>query len=103
MRKTIIAGNWKMNLDRKAVDALVDGILKGLPSVKTNAEILVYPSNVHLSSVTASFQGKNVLVGCQNIYPSKLAAFTGETSCEQLKDLGISYVLLGHSEREDNS
>jgi triosephosphate isomerase (TIM) len=99
MRKKIIAGNWKMNLDKKSVDSLVDGILKGLPNITSSYTILVYPSTVHLNYVTEAFKGTNVLVGCQNIYPSKLAAFTGETSCDQLKDLGIEYVLIGHSER----
>ncbi|MCB1143711.1 MAG: triose-phosphate isomerase [Leptospiraceae bacterium] len=99
MRRTIIAGNWKMNLNKAGVDTLVSGILNGLGALKSPPVIMVFPSTIHLSEVASAFKGKNVEVGCQNIYPSKLAAFTGETSIDQLKDLGIENVLLGHSER----
>lgn len=99
MRKTIIAGNWKMNLNTKGVHDLILGIQNGLGNLHTSSEILVFPSTIHLSEVAKAFENSKVKVGCQNIYPSKLAAFTGETACEQLKDMGIHYVLIGHSER----
>jgi triosephosphate isomerase len=99
MRKTIIAGNWKMNLNTKGVQDLIMGIQKGLGIVHSNSEILVFPSTIHLNEVAKAFEGTKVKVGCQNIYPSKLAAFTGETACEQLKEIGIHYALIGHSER----
>ena len=93
MRKKIMSGNWKMNLNLAQATELAEGIKKGLDSKKTSLELLVFPSALHLQ------KGTSVLVGAQNIYPSGLAAYTGETSTDQLKDLGISHALVGHSER----
>jgi triosephosphate isomerase (TIM) len=98
MRRKIIAGNWKMNLNAKNVQDLVSGILKGLP-VNSQAEMMIFPSTIHLSEVVKSFQNTKIQVGAQNIYPSGLAAFTGELSCDQLTEYGIKTVLIGHSER----
>lgn len=99
MRKKIIAGNWKMNLGALQVAQLTEGIKNGLEKTNPKYEILVFPSFVHLHMTVEIFRETRVKVGAQNIYPSKLAAFTGEISCEQLKDFGIQYVLIGHSER----
>lgn len=99
MRKKLIAGNWKMNLDLAQVNALVDGVLKGLSTKKTEHSMMVFPSSIYLPIVAEKLKGSNIQVGAQNIYPSKLAAFTGEISTDQLKDFGIQNVLVGHSER----
>jgi triosephosphate isomerase len=99
MRKKIIAGNWKMNLNAVQVAGLAEGILKGLPNVKSTHTMLVFPSALHLHMIIEMFRGTGIKVGAQNIYPSKLAAFTGEICTDQLKDFGINYALLGHSER----
>jgi triosephosphate isomerase (TIM) len=99
MRKKILAGNWKMNLNATNVAMLAEGILKGLPNIKSTHEMVVFPSSLHLHMVVEMFRGTNVKIGAQNIYPSPLAAFTGEICTEQLKDLGIQYALVGHSER----
>jgi triosephosphate isomerase (TIM) len=98
MPRKIISGNWKMNLNLQSAISLAEGIKNGSGSI-SNYEILVFPSSIHLSKVAEIFKGTNVLVGAQNIYPSSLNAFTGEISTDQLKDLGISYSLVGHSER----
>ncbi|HNC01183.1 MAG TPA: triose-phosphate isomerase, partial [Leptospiraceae bacterium] len=68
-------------------------------SKKTSLDLLVFPSSIHLEKVSEILKGTSVKVGAQNIYPSGLAAFTGEISTDQLKDLGISHALVGHSER----
>ncbi|MBP7284551.1 MAG: triose-phosphate isomerase [Leptospiraceae bacterium] len=99
MRKKIMSGNWKMNLNLSQATELAEEIKKGLDSKKTSLELLVFPSALHLQKVTEILKGTSVLVGAQNIYPSGLAAYTGETSTDQLKDLGISHALVGHSER----
>lgn len=99
MRKKIIAGNWKMNLGAIQVTQLTEGIKKGLESTNPKFEILVFPSYIHLHMTVEIFRGTKVQIGSQNFYPSKLSAFTGEIACEQLKDLGIQNVLIGHSER----
>jgi triosephosphate isomerase (TIM) len=99
MRRKIMSGNWKMNLNLSSAISLAEGIKKGLESKDAKYEMLVFPSALHLSKIAEMFKGSKVLVGAQNIYPSNLAAFTGEICTDQLKDLGISYALVGHSER----
>ncbi len=99
MRKKIMSGNWKMNLTLTQATELAEGIKKGLSSKQTSLELLVFPSAIHLQKVSEILKGTSVHVGAQNIYPSGLAAYTGETSTDQLKDLGISHALVGHSER----
>jgi triosephosphate isomerase (TIM) len=99
MRKKIMSGNWKMNLSLSQATELAEGIKKGISSKQTNLELIVFPSSLHLQKVTEILKGTSVFVGAQNIYPSGLAAYTGETSTDQLKDLGISHALVGHSER----
>ncbi len=99
MRKKIIAGNWKMNLGAFQVAQLTEGLKKEIHKTNPSYEILVYPSFVHLHMSVEILRETRVKIGAQNIYPSKLAAYTGEISCEQLKELGIQYVLVGHSER----
>lgn len=99
MPRKIIAGNWKMNLNLQAVKDLVNGIKSGLDKIKSDREIMVFPSSIHLSYVAEQFQGTKVIVGAQNTYPSKLAAYTGEICTEQIADYKVQYTLLGHSER----
>lgn len=88
-----------MNLDGKAVGELIKGISDGIQNLNSNAEMLIFPSSLHLKEVSDAFKNTKVHVGAQNIYPSGLAAFTGEISCSQLRDLHINHVLVGHSER----
>lgn len=94
-----MSGNWKMNLNLDGATKLAEGIKSNLSSKSHNYELLVFPSSLHLPKVTEILSGTGVNVGAQNIYPSNLAAFTGEISTDQLKDYGIQYVLIGHSER----
>ncbi len=98
MRKKIIAGNWKMNLSLAEAKALAIG-LKEKVSSKTEAEVMVFPSHIHLPAVSEILNGTNITVGAQNAYPSNLTAMTGEICPAQLADLNISTILVGHSER----
>ncbi|MBE7411276.1 MAG: triose-phosphate isomerase [Leptospiraceae bacterium] len=99
MRTKIIAGNWKMNLNRKEVETLSKGIKEGFSVKKYFERAIVFPSSIHIPKVTETLSGSGVEVGVQNIYPSNLSAFTGEISTDQIKDFGIKYALIGHSER----
>ncbi|TGK30878.1 triose-phosphate isomerase [Leptospira gomenensis] len=99
MRKTVIAGNWKMNLSEKEAVSLAQSIKEKIPPKSKDRVALVFPSMIHLASVAKLLEGSGVLVGAQNCYPSGLAAFTGETSPEQLKEIGVGVVMIGHSER----
>ncbi len=100
MRTSLIAGNWKMNLDAEAASALVEGLVAALPALPKCA-IAVYPPFVYLAEVTraASWSGGRVAVGAQNCHHEDAGAFTGEVSPKMVRDVGATSVLLGHSER----
>ncbi|TGK17317.1 triose-phosphate isomerase [Leptospira fluminis] len=99
MRPKIIAGNWKMNLSEKEALALANGLREKLPAILKDKRALVFPSTVHLASVAKVLEGSGIDVGAQNIYPASLTAMTGETSPDHLKEFGIKFALVGHSER----
>ena len=99
MRRPMIAGNWKMNTDRKSAATLINA-LKTLPSSSSaNIEIVVCPPFPYLGLVVELAQGSAIQVGGQNASNEAPGAFTGETACEMLRDVGCSWVILGHSER----
>ncbi|UTW03482.1 triose-phosphate isomerase [Amphritea atlantica] len=98
MRKTIVAGNWKMNGTSESIRTLLDGIKAGVPVVD-GLVILVCPPAVYLHQVKELIGDASVAVGAQNVSAQPKGAFTGEWSLEMLRDLGCEYVILGHSER----
>ncbi|MEM7502446.1 MAG: triose-phosphate isomerase [Pseudomonadota bacterium] len=98
MRKTLVAGNWKMNGSAEANAALVDGILAGLPSSE-RLEVLVCPPYPYLAVVADKLRGSPVRLGAQNVSEYSDGAYTGEVSTSMLLDAGCQYVLVGHSER----
>ena len=98
MRKSLIAGNWKMNL------LVADGVklvneLKPLVAKASNVEIVVCPTFPALSAVGEAIKGSNIALGGQNCYTKTSGAFTGETSPQMLQDVGCTWVIIGHSER----
>jgi triosephosphate isomerase len=97
MRKTIIAGNWKMNASRGSVKSLIGGILSGMEGV--NSEVLVCVPFPYLSQVEFLIEGSNLKLGAQNININASGAFTGEVSADMIKDFGAKHVIVGHSER----
>lgn len=98
MRKTLIAGNWKMNLDRTQAVALAMELESGF-ATDSDVELAVCPPFVYLDAVAAVVQGAAIALGAQDMYFEKEGAFTGEVSGGMLTDLGCHYVILGHSER----
>jgi len=97
MRKTIVAGNWKMNASKEAVNTLVMGILAGMDSV--NTEVVVCPPYPYLSQVEALMAHSQLKLGAQSLNINTSGAFTGEVSAQMIKDFGAEYVIVGHSER----
>lgn len=98
MRTPIIAGNWKMNgLTRESVElaASVRRLLDGFEG----AEVVVCPPFTALGAVRGALEGSRIRLGGQDIHWEAKGAFTGEISPAMLKDVGCSYVILGHSER----
>lgn len=97
MRKKLIVGNWKMNLNLEEARRLILDVRLGLAGIK-DVEIVVCPSFLHLKMV--GFQlPTNIKLGAQNCFWEKFGQYTGEISPVQLKDLRCDYVILGHSER----
>lgn len=97
MRKAIIAGNWKMNNTISQGVKLVEELK---PLVKdANSEVVVCPSTLCLDAIVKAAKGSNVKVGAQNMHFEESGAFTGETAPSMLEELGVQYVILGHSER----
>ena len=97
-RKALIAANWKMYKTPAEAKAFVDAFLP-LVAGHNRDEIALFPSPVLLPAVIESAKGSNVAVGAQNIYFAEEGAFTGETSILQLKAVGGTHTLIGHSER----
>ncbi len=97
-RKIIIAGTWKMNKTAAEGRALVEE-LKGLVRDVADVEIVVCPPFTTLGAVVEAAKGSNVKVGAQNIHWAADGAFTGEISAAMLKDAGVEFVIIGHSER----
>lgn len=99
MRKTIIAGNWKMY---KTVDETIELInaLKPLTSnLKSNVSVIVCPPFTSLAIVASLIKDSPIKLGAQNMSEHDEGAYTGEVSCKMLKSAGCEYVILGHSER----
>ncbi len=97
-RKALIAANWKMYKTPAEAKAFVDAFLP-LVAGHTRDEIALFPSPVLLPTVIPACKGSNVAVGAQNIHFAEEGAYTGETSILQLKAVGGTHTLIGHSER----
>jgi triosephosphate isomerase len=98
MRKWIVAGNWKMHNTLRESVLLAQAIKEGLAGLK-NGEVVVAPPFTALAAVQEAIQGSPVALAAQNMYCEDKGAFTGEVSPLMLKDVGCTYVILGHSER----
>jgi triosephosphate isomerase len=98
MRKKLIAGNWKMNTTSESADKLARAIAE--QSVSYGAvDLLVCPPAAYLIPVRDALLKGTVFLGAQNMYFENSGAFTGEISPAMLKDVGATFVILGHSER----
>ena len=102
MRKQIAAANWKMNLTLQQAEALVDELLATPFSLNENQQAVFGVPFPYLIAIHNKFIGKNnCYVSAQNCYTKKSGAYTGETSVEMLTSIGITYVIIGHSERRE--
>ncbi|MBP2073019.1 triose-phosphate isomerase [Thermoanaerobacterium butyriciformans] len=97
MRRPIIAGNWKMHMTPSEAINLVNE-LKPLVA-DTDVEVVVIPPFVDLVDVKKALDGSNIKLGAQNMHWEEKGAFTGEVSPLMLKEIGVEYVVIGHSER----
>ncbi|PPA70158.1 triose-phosphate isomerase [Jeotgalibacillus proteolyticus] len=100
MRKPIIAGNWKMNKTASEARSFTEEVASKVPSNDKVESVICSPS-LFLESLVNLTSDSPVAIGAQNMYFEESGAFTGETSPAALKDLGVQYVILGHSERRE--
>lgn len=101
MIKPIIAGNWKMNKVNSEAVAFVRELKLRLIDVK-DVEIVVCPPFTALHDSAKEIRNSNIKLGAQNMHFEDSGAFTGEISVLMLKELGVKYVILGHSERRQH-
>lgn len=102
MRKLIIAGNWKMNNGPSATRSLLAQMKEKITDVKENVRVLVCPPSVSLPAAAEALNDlPSVDLGAQNVHFEESGAYTGEISTEMLSELGVNYVIVGHSERRE--
>jgi triosephosphate isomerase len=98
--RQLIAGNWKMHGTTASAVALAEGVRAGAGGV--DCDLLVCPPFVHLSAVASVLQGSVVALGGQDCHQAPQGAHTGDIAAPMLRDVGATYVILGHSERRQN-
>ena len=101
LRKTIIAGNWKMNMLSSDVQGFKDELVQLVPGFKSWCDAVVCVPYVILPTALQAFSSTDVGVGAQNLSQHESGAYTGEVSVAQLVDIGTEYAIIGHSERRE--
>ena len=98
MRKTVIAGNWKMNMTPSETKAFITA-LTPMVAGKDKCDIVLCVPYVDLPTAVETAKGTNIRIGAENVHFEEKGAFTGEISAKMLCELGVGYVIIGHSER----
>ncbi len=97
MRKHIVAGNWKMNNDLNATKSLITDLKN--EKNEGDAEVIIAPTYINLDYASQTLTNTDITVAAQNMHQAESGAYTGEISAEMLKSVGVSTVIIGHSER----
>lgn len=97
MRNKVIAGNWKMNKNRQEAQGFMKEFIPLVAD--TQNEVVICAPYLDLSSLVEMTKGTNVKIGAQNVHWEEHGAYTGEVSASMLKEVGVEYVIIGHSER----
>src|SRR5256885_14948050 len=95
-RTSFVAGNWKMNTLKASAVGLARAVAQGAPK---RVQVGIAPPHVYLDAVGQALGTSSVLLGAQDVCAESNGAFTGECSCEMMTDLGVKFILTGHSER----
>ena len=98
MRKTVIAGNWKMNMTPSQTKSFITE-LAPMVKGKDKCDIVLCVPFVDIATAIEAAEGTNIKIGTQNVHFKESGAYTGEISASMLKELGVEYVIVGHSER----
>lgn len=99
MRKVIIAGNWKMHKNQAESLAFVQEFKSKVEDTQENQEIVLCAPFTSLTAMSKNLHGSRIMLGAQNIHWSDEGAYTGEISGPMLAEIGVDYVIVGHSER----
>ncbi|MBD2439856.1 triose-phosphate isomerase [Nostoc sp. FACHB-110] len=99
MRKIVIAGNWKMFKTQAETQDFLQGFLPHLDETPSGREVLLCPPFTDLSILSKSLHGSRVQLGAQNVHWEENGAYTGEIAAPMLVEIGVRYVIVGHSER----
>ena len=97
-RRTVIAGNWKMNMTPKAAEALI-AEMKPLVAGKDACDVVLCVPAIDIPAAVEAAQGSNIKIGAENVHFKASGAYTGEISADMLVEAGVEYVVIGHSER----
>ena len=97
-RRTVIAGNWKMNFTPAEATAFINEI-KPMVAGKDNCDIIFCAPYVTIAAAQAAAAGSNIKIGAENVHFAEKGAYTGEVSAQMLTACGVEYVIIGHSER----
>ena len=97
-RKPVIAGNWKMHHNHQQTSEFIKELKAGLAGC-SEVEVIVAPVFTYLAAAVNEAQGSPIKIAAQNMHWEEKGAFTGEVSATMLKDLGVDYCIIGHSER----
>ncbi|MBQ9736724.1 MAG: triose-phosphate isomerase [Clostridia bacterium] len=98
MRRTVIAGNWKMNMTPSETKAFIEA-LAPMVAGKDKCDIVLCVPFVDIATAVEAAKGTNIKIGAENIHFEEKGAYTGEISAKMLKEIGTEYVIIGHSER----
>lgn len=98
-RKPIIAANWKMNIGPAEAVTFIDSFLSNIKGVDLSCDVVIVPPYITIPTASAALKGSVVGVGAQDVSTHDNGAFTGEISTSMLKEVGVGYIVIGHSER----
>ena len=97
-RRTVIAGNWKMNMTPKSAAALINE-MKPLVEGKDACDVVLCVPAIDIPAAVEAAKGSNIKIGAENVHFEEKGAYTGEVSAKMLTSMGVEYVIIGHSER----
>ncbi len=98
MRKNIVAGNWKMNMNHQEALALYNGLISNESEMDENVQVIIAPPSIYLSEFS-QIKSNRIALAAQNCNENEKGAYTGEISAGMLENLEVQYCLVGHSER----
>ncbi len=99
MRRSLVAGNWKMHGSGASITGLLHSLVQALGDEQAGAEVVVCPPAPYLSLCQQMLQGRAIRVGAQDVHAQASGAFTGDVSAAMLAEFDVKYVIAGHSER----